>query len=175
MQPKFAAAANGAAIFPLALFTPTFPGRALTASSTAADWMITGPEELLYKQLSTSWAPGRVECVQQVQRRCPWERATIASPYIRRRKSNSVNRTIPAPRRRCQIILPLSTRYSPPQLSAGSFPGGFRTTAPDACGIVSHGAVIRPLHRSLDSKHLDLSGRWRLLIPAGACCARWEV
>jgi hypothetical protein len=36
------------------------------------------------KQLSTSAArPRRVERVQQVQRRCPWARAMIASPYIR--------------------------------------------------------------------------------------------
>jgi hypothetical protein len=35
------------------------------------------------KHLSTSVAPRHVKRVQQVQRRCPWARATIASPYIR--------------------------------------------------------------------------------------------
>jgi hypothetical protein len=34
------------------------------------------------KRLATSSSP-RVERVQQVQRRCPWARAMIASPYIR--------------------------------------------------------------------------------------------
>jgi hypothetical protein len=34
------------------------------------------------KRLATSSCP-RVERVQQVQRRCPWARAMIASPYIR--------------------------------------------------------------------------------------------
>jgi hypothetical protein len=35
------------------------------------------------KQLPTSVDPPRVERVQQVQRRCPWAHAMIASPYIR--------------------------------------------------------------------------------------------
>jgi hypothetical protein len=35
------------------------------------------------KQLAVSVIPRHVECVQQVQRRCPWLVRSIASPYIR--------------------------------------------------------------------------------------------
>jgi hypothetical protein len=57
-----------------------FQTAALTPSSRAADWMI--PSEKLFLN---SVAPVVGVALSQVQRRCPWERAIIASPCIRLR------------------------------------------------------------------------------------------
>jgi hypothetical protein len=63
------------------------PGRALTASSTAADWMIAGRKNARLSSfyLFSLFASG--PCRLRVQRRCPMSRAMIASAYIRQLRS----------------------------------------------------------------------------------------
>ena len=73
------------AVAPPSRHISTFPGRALTASSTAADWMVTGWNRLLSFSTSSLFAS---ECLSFAgSASMSMSRAMIASAYIRQLRS----------------------------------------------------------------------------------------
>ena len=82
------------AVAPPQRHTSTFPGRALTASSTAADWVITGRKSALY--FSVAWIDVAASTSSPFASGCSslagsasmsMSRAMIASAYIRQLRS----------------------------------------------------------------------------------------
>jgi hypothetical protein len=82
------------AVAPPPRHTSTFPGRALTASSTAADWVITGRKSALY--FSVAWIDVAASTSSPVASGCSslagsasisMSRAMVASAYIRQLRS----------------------------------------------------------------------------------------